>query len=154
MTTFDICDGFTVYHYISSANINRHRCSKSLWIKFSDCFLRACGTGNGGRYFVSLIIHHGAEKDVSTGFEFTPFNATSLFLYHLKIENQRSSDVFRGYRKTPAAWNGFIFSQIRISIYRKGRLLMNISHAQRFWLWLYDYSQIILLYVVIAKFFF
>ena len=38
---------------------------------------------------------------------FNSFEATGLFLYSLKIsENQRFSDVFRGYRKRPVAWNG------------------------------------------------
>ena len=36
-----------------------------------------------------------------------PFQATGLFLYPLKTsENQRFSDVFRGHRKRPVAWNG------------------------------------------------
>ena len=36
----------------------------------------------------------------------SPCHATGLFLYPLKTsENQRFSDVFRGYRKRPVAWN-------------------------------------------------
>ena len=36
-----------------------------------------------------------------------PFHATGLFRYPLKTsENQSFSDVFRGYRKRPVAWNG------------------------------------------------
>ena len=36
-----------------------------------------------------------------------PFHATGLFRYPLKTsENQRSSDVFRWYRKRLVAWNG------------------------------------------------
>ena len=31
------------------------------------------------------------------------FHATGLFLYALKTENQRFSDVFKGYRKSPVA---------------------------------------------------
>ena len=35
-----------------------------------------------------------------------PFHATDLFLYPRKTsENLRFSDVFRGYRKRPVAWN-------------------------------------------------
>ena len=35
-----------------------------------------------------------------------PFHATGLFRYPLKIsQNQMFSDVFRGYRKRPVAWN-------------------------------------------------
>ena len=38
---------------------------------------------------------------------FNPFHATGLFLYPLKTsKNLRFSDVFRGYRKRPMAWNG------------------------------------------------
>ena len=40
----------------------------------------------------------------AAGFLFNPFHATGLFLYPLKTsENQRFSDVFRGYRKRPVA---------------------------------------------------
>ena len=36
-----------------------------------------------------------------------PFHPIGLFLYHLKTsENQRFSEVFRGYRKRPMGWNG------------------------------------------------
>ena len=36
-----------------------------------------------------------------------PFHATKLFWYPLKTsENQRFSDVFRGYQKRSVAWNG------------------------------------------------
>ena len=42
-------------------------------------------------------------------FLLNPFYATDLFQYSLKTsENQRFSDVFRGYRKRPVAWNGLI----------------------------------------------
>ena len=37
------------------------------------------------------------------------FHATGLFLYPLKLlENQRSSDVFRGYKNRAVAWNGLM----------------------------------------------
>ena len=36
-----------------------------------------------------------------------PFHATGLFLYPLKtLENLWFPDVFRGYRRSPVAWNG------------------------------------------------
>ena len=39
-----------------------------------------------------------------------PFHANGLILYLLKTsENQRFSDVFRGYRKRPVAWNGLMY---------------------------------------------
>ena len=41
-----------------------------------------------------------------------PFHATGLFRYSLKTsknQNQRFSDVFRGYRKRPVAWNVLMF---------------------------------------------
>ena len=34
---------------------------------------------------------------------FNPFHATGLFRYPQKTENQRFSDVFRGYQKRPVA---------------------------------------------------
>ena len=40
-------------------------------------------------------------------FGFNPFHVTGLLRYPLKTsENQRFSDVFRGYWKRPVAWNG------------------------------------------------
>ena len=42
---------------------------------------------------------------------FNPFHATGLFLFPLKTsENQRFSDVLRGYRKRSVAWSGLTFS--------------------------------------------
>ena len=39
-----------------------------------------------------------------------PFHAAGLFLYLLKTsENIWFSDVFRGYRKRPVAWNGLVY---------------------------------------------
>ena len=36
-----------------------------------------------------------------------PFHATGLFLFPLKTsENQRFSNILRGYRKRPVSWNG------------------------------------------------
>ena len=46
---------------------------------------------------------------------FNPFHATDLFWYPLKIlENQRFSDVFRGYQKRSAAWNALITTELNI----------------------------------------
>ena len=47
-----------------------------------------------------------------------PFHATCPFRYSLKTENLWFSDVFRGYRKRPVAWNGLInfFSPWNISL--------------------------------------
>ena len=37
------------------------------------------------------------------------FYATGLFLYHQKSsENQKFSNIFRGYKKKPVAWNRLI----------------------------------------------
>ena len=45
--------------------------------------------------------------NVSITSSLNPFQATGLFLYHLKTSQKlRLTDVFRGYRKS--AWNGFI----------------------------------------------
>ena len=39
----------------------------------------------------------------------TPFHATDLFWYPQEAsENQRFSDVFRGYQKKSVTWNGLI----------------------------------------------
>ena len=50
----------------------------------------------------------------SIGFSDNPFHATGLFLYPLKTENQKFSDVFRGYRKRSVTWNAFIRLQIYV----------------------------------------
>ena len=48
-------------------------------------------------------------------FSINPFIATMIFLYPLKTsENQRFSDVFRGYRKRQVAWNELISSSVNI----------------------------------------
>ena len=45
--------------------------------------------------------------NVSITSSLNPFQATGIFLYHLKTSQKlRHTDVFRGYRKS--AWNGFI----------------------------------------------
>ena len=51
-------------------------------------------------------------------FVFTPFHATSLFLYPLKTsENERFSDVFREYRKRPVAWKGLPCHILKWAVY-------------------------------------
>ena len=43
------------------------------------------------------------------GWTINPYNVTCLILYLLKVsENLRFSDVFRGYKKRPVAWNELI----------------------------------------------
>ena len=43
-----------------------------------------------------------------------PFHATDLFWYPLKTsENQRFSDVFRGYQERSVAWNGLKCNHLR-----------------------------------------
>ena len=49
---------------------------------------------------------------------FSSFHATGFFLYPLKIsENQRFSDVFRGYRKRSVPWDELKHFDIPISCY-------------------------------------
>ena len=43
-----------------------------------------------------------------------PFHATDLFWYPLKIENQRFSDVFRGYQKRSVALNGLSDNEAKL----------------------------------------
>ena len=44
-------------------------------------------------------------------YRFNPFHATNLFLYPLKISDKQTiSDVFKGDRKRPVAWNGLILA--------------------------------------------
>ena len=46
-----------------------------------------------------------------------PFHATGFFWYPLKTsENLWFSDVFRGYRKRPVAWNGLIRKSIKVCL--------------------------------------
>ena len=59
------------------------------------------------RWFIflqSVLIFYLRAKNLESVIEsvIKPFHATGLFLYHLKFsENQRFSDVFKGYRKIP-----------------------------------------------------
>ena len=58
-----------------------------------------------------------------------PFDATGLFLYHLKtLENQSFSDVFRGYRKRPVAWYGLISKKVLVSL----SIFTTWNHASNF----------------------
>ena len=55
-----------------------------------------------------------AFSQFSSAMVINPFYATDLFWYPLKTsENQRFSDVFRGYQKRPVAWNGLKKAQIK-----------------------------------------
>ena len=46
-----------------------------------------------------------------------PFHVTGLFWYLLKTsENQRSSDVFRGYWKRPVMWNELIRKSVKVCL--------------------------------------
>ena len=55
----------------------------------------------------SFLIQNSTDKETLIDFLINPFHATGLFRYPLKTsENQRLSDVFRGYQKRPVAWNG------------------------------------------------
>ena len=45
-------------------------------------------------------------RTVTSNYNINLFLATDLFWYPLKTENQRFSDVFRGYQKRSVAWNG------------------------------------------------
>ena len=52
------------------------------------------------------------------------FYAAGLFLCPLKTSgNKRFSDIFRGYRKTPVAWNGLK------AFLEKGKLHLEIFHT-------------------------
>ena len=63
--------------------------------------------------------HKAADNFIS------PLHATGLFLYPLKAsENQRFSDVFKGYRKRPVAWNG---------------LIKSVPYPELFWAYRYMY---------------
>ena len=57
-------------------------------------------------YTLNIAILEGKKWKKIVSNLFNPFQATGLFLYPLKTSgNQRFSDVFRGYKKRPVAWN-------------------------------------------------
>ena len=62
-----------------------------------------------------------------------PFHATGLFLYTLKTsENQMFTDVFRGYRKRPVAWNGLMktyrdWANVEMCIILKAKCLYSFT---------------------------
>ena len=68
------------------------------------------------KYFSRRLVHDKAPILTATYNEttkyhgsspFNPFQSTGLLLYTMKIsQNQRFSDVLRGYRKRQVAWNG------------------------------------------------
>ena len=63
--------------------------------------------------------YYNVEKSI------TPFHTTCLFVYLLKTsENVCFFDVFKGYRKRPAAWNGLTMIQ-SIKRHKEKRLPRN-----------------------------
>ena len=78
-------------------------------------------------YFLTLnLIDYSEPTEISKIGLFAkivnPFHATGLFRYPLKTsEKQRFSDVFRGYRKRPAAWNGLILCFWKLLILRRNQ---------------------------------
>ena len=78
------------------------------------------------------MIFIGVKKYIETKL-FDRFHATSLFLYPLKISGKLCFfDVFRGCKKKPLVWNGFIWvdfneshgcKSIQIRVYRQPQYL-------------------------------
>ena len=58
-------------------------------------------------------------------------HATDLFLYPLKTENQRFSDIFRGYRKRSVAWNWLNLKDNDRSIRSPATLADNLQPTQK-----------------------
>ena len=77
--------------------VNNITVKQLLW----NPFLEGCISKQTGVWFF-------AKKKLWESY-FNPFDVTGLFLYPQKASgNQRFSNVFRGYRKRPVAWNGLI----------------------------------------------
>ena len=54
---------------------------------------------------------------------FNPLHTTDIFWYPLEtLENQRFSDVFRGYQKISVTWNGLIY------FFRPNYILFQLKH--------------------------
>ena len=65
-----------------------------------------------------------------------PFHATGLFIYPLKTsENQRFSDVFRGYRKRPVAWNEL--QLLSVVAFSRSNFRSQVTLRSKYWMnWL------------------
>ena len=96
---------------------------------FHGCFSRFLNCANGTKLCkaslkvitlgVLPIFIQAITTKQSQALVINPFQATGLFWYPLKTsENQRFSDVFRGFRKRPVAWNGLI-KRIVINLFIK-----------------------------------
>ena len=69
--------------------------------------------GEGGGFEKQFIITFiNLSKNTKHPNLISPFHATGLFLYPLKTsENQKFSDVSRGFKKRSMAWNGLMWNQ-------------------------------------------
>ena len=62
---------------------------------------------------------------------FNPFHVTGPFLYPLKISENRRSDIFRGYKKRPVAWNELKLSIMHQSTANTYALsILHLKHIQ------------------------
>ena len=83
-----------------------------------------------GREFFSFIMGTSFRQLYCTACNFwlTHFMSlhTGLFLYSQKTtENQRFSDIFRGYRKRPVAWNRLIICLFSVSMMLSTDVIQN-----------------------------
>ena len=66
------------------------------------------------------VIEHQIHSQFVLGNDFDPFLANDHFLYLLQTsENQRFSNVFRGYRERMVRWTSEMFSMIFNNCFRK-----------------------------------
>ena len=71
-----------------------------------------------GVFFGTLIFNY---------LQINPFNATGLFLYPLKTENQRFSNVFKGYIKRLVTWNEIRETFFRTLYYNSRFLYLEVA---------------------------
>ena len=94
-------------HFYHILSIKFCGCTRPWQIKFSVMYVHVL-TRVLHYLFVNLLSYYNILHKLNKKF-LDPFHATDLFWYPLKTsENQRFSDVFRGYQKRSMTWNGLI----------------------------------------------
>ena len=104
MTSLAYCTASFSVSITLSVALKKMKIIVLLLRRFISC-MRQISFPKGNKHFSYLILIMFSHSSIRISFN--PFHANGLFPYPLKkSENQRFSDVFRGYRKRPMAWNG------------------------------------------------
>ena len=109
MTSLAYCTASFSVSITLSVALKKMKIIVLLLRRFISC-MRQISFPKGNKHFSYWILIMFSHSSIRISFN--PFHANGLFLYPLKkSENLWFSNVFRGYRKRPVAWNGLLLVQ-------------------------------------------